>query len=349
MTERSELAPISEQGIYPMVTAQEYHADPVFVPSLSAGIAACLAYQTPFHAWLKHPKLGEELKAEAGDELEEKTSKVSRVGSACHEILLDRGAGVYVLKSKYPEDHNLAGLPVVDYKTKLAQRELAAAEKAGYIGVLKHEYDKALELAEHIKTQTQLVPGMEAVFERGQGLGEVVCVAEDAVDGVWTRCMIDWWGNDGDITDLKTTGQDLSDETLERKIANENLDMRAAFYCRVVSRIRPDLAGKVKYRFVFVQQKPPYDLRVVELNNATMHSGHKKVAYAIGKWAWCLETNRWPSYPRRIETLSMPKWEAAKWEDRETFDPHVIQAIKFDPYVSAITTPHIEKQLEITP
>jgi hypothetical protein len=349
MAERTEPELISKPGIYPMITASEYHADPVEDPSLSAGIAICLVHQTPFQAWLKHPRLGEEMKAEAGEELEEKTSKVSRVGSACHELLLDRGAGVYTLKSVYPADHKLAGLPVVDYKTAAAKAELAAAEAAGYIGVLQHEYDKALELVDIIKSQTQAVPGMEKAFEKGHGMGEVVCIAQEPDQGPWLRCMIDWWQRDGNIIDLKTTGQDLSDDTLARKIDNENLDMRAAFYLRTVARVRPDLAGKIRYRFVFVQQKAPYELRVVELDSATINSGHKKVAFAIAKWRYCLEHNYWPGYPRRIETMSMPKWAAAKWEDRETFDAPVIQAIMHDPYVSSITTPHIEKQLEIAP
>ena len=52
------MIPIKEPGLYPNVTAKDYHADCCESVSLNSTIAKILVSQSPKHAWLKHPRLG---------------------------------------------------------------------------------------------------------------------------------------------------------------------------------------------------------------------------------------------------------------------------------------------------
>jgi hypothetical protein len=318
-------------GIFNRITAAEYHADPVEpAPSLSAGIACELVEHTPFQAWLKHPRLNVEWRERLG--LEELSNGVSRFGTVAHELLLGRGRGIHVIQAKTKE-----GAPVTDYRTKAAQEERDAVIAQGATPCLRCELEQAEDLVDVVQHGIRRIPGCETAFDPDHGQGEITVVWRDAWES-WGRCLIDWWSNDGHVYDLKTSNTDLSDEALQRKIDTDNLDLRAAFYIRGISTVRPQLAGRFQYRYVFIQQKPPFELRVAVLDEATLHRGHKKAAYAIRKWAHHLKTGIWPGFPPVIETLSAPLWASNRWESREDSDPVVRRSILQDPYVSAFTT-----------
>ena len=70
---------INTPGIYE-ITATEYHADPCPEPSLSASVARTLIDRSPLHAWMQHPKLG--------NQQEEKPAARLSLGSAAHSVIL---------------------------------------------------------------------------------------------------------------------------------------------------------------------------------------------------------------------------------------------------------------------
>jgi hypothetical protein len=339
---------VDKPGIYAAMTADEYHADPAPVPSLSAGVACALVHDTPLHALLKHDRLRRLLQEKlGGDDAPEddfESNGASRFGTVAHELLLGRGSGIHVMQTVYDEKHDKAGQRVTDYKTKAAQKEKADIEALGHVCCFQHELDRAEELVDLILEGVREVPGCERAFHPEHGRSEVaVFWTEEHLRAqgqpVWGRCLVDWWGEDGHLYDLKTTGRDLSDEALMRKIDQDNLDMRAAWYLRGTGMVVPLLRGRMDYRLVFVQQKPPYELRVVVLDNATILSGMKKVAFALDKWAYHLGRDYWPGYPKRIEIMSAPKWATIRWDEREEEEPRIKTAILNDPVLSTETTP----------
>jgi hypothetical protein len=88
----AEPPPRLGEGVYPLVEPAQYHADPAPRPSLSASVATCLLNKTPFHAWMKHPRLTKEWRGEEDEETE--SNGPSRFGSLAHELLLKRGQGI---------------------------------------------------------------------------------------------------------------------------------------------------------------------------------------------------------------------------------------------------------------
>src|SRR5579872_4947779 len=107
---------IDQPGIYD-VSQQEYHADPVVMPSLSCSIARILIRQTPSHAYHAHPRFG----GVGGI-----PSRVMDDGSAVHAMFSGQTHLIEPLSTVYgPKTKNkaLIGRPVRDYKTDAAQEE----------------------------------------------------------------------------------------------------------------------------------------------------------------------------------------------------------------------------------
>jgi PDDEXK-like domain of unknown function (DUF3799) len=341
---------ITEPGIYPDMTADEYHADPCILPSLSAGVACALVYETPFHAVMKHRRLRAELLAELDEPEpeEEMQNGVSRLGSIAHELLLGRGSGYEVITETVDSKGNVVKNPTA-YSHADTKRQRDEIVARGGVPCLVHEIRAAEEIVSEVLSSVRQIGGCEHAFDPEHGRSEVAVFWQESHLSipVWGRCLVDWWSNDGHLYDLKTTGRDLSDEALERKIDQEHLDMRAAWYLRGVEAVHPLLRGRIDYRLVFAQQQAPFMSRVITLDKNTIYSGQKKIAYALMKWAHHLRRGHFPGYPNRIETMTMPKWAANRWADREGEDPVIISAILNDPVVSSITT-ESRSQIEFT-
>lgn len=341
---------ITEPGFYREVTPAQYHADPCVEPSLSAAVACALVTQTPFHAWLKHPRLNKEWRDDLGLDDEPDSDRKRELGSVAHELLLGRGHGIHIIQAT-----NKDGEIVSDYRTKAAQEERDAALKAGAVPCLQKDVDKAEDIVDCIRAHMRTVPGCAHVFEDGSGEGELAAFWREPGLEVWGRILIDRFcdrGGSAEVWDLKTTSAGLSDEALQRKIANESLDLRCAWYERGVTRLRPELAGRVKVNLVFVEAKPPYDVRVVRLGSASLAFGHKKAAFALWLWRRCLHSGQWPGYPREIVRLDLPNFAQSRWVEREEIDDDVRVAIQADPLVSTLPSPERERAgdlMEIVP
>jgi hypothetical protein len=154
-----------------------------------------------------------------------------------------------------------------------------------------------------------------------------VAIWRDAL-GPMCRARPDWLDLEGAaIYDLKTTGTGLDDRSLNMNIASDDtmLDMRASFYLRGLERLVPEAAGRIVYRWIFVESKSPCEARVFEMDELTRSFGDRKAVYAINKWQRCLTENRWPGYPRKIEKPKYPAWAETAWLDRE-FDEAMADA-----------------------
>jgi hypothetical protein len=170
-------------------------------------------------------------------------------------------------------------------------------------------------MAKSLRIVLAEIPGAEAAFS--QGRAETVVLWRD-VGGPLCRAMLDWW--DQPITwDLKTTGNGLSDRALRMWIAT-GLDLQGAFYMRGLETAVPELAGRVKWRWVFVETEAPFEARIVEMDGATRAYGDRKAALSIAKWRKCLAEDKWPGYPRVIEHIDYAAWSEANILAREEWD-----------------------------
>ena len=284
---------IRAPGLYDMPAAA-YHADPCETPSLNSGTANLLVSATAAHAKANHPRLWQQ----DGDD----SSDATRLGSVVHELLLGKGGGFQVLDFK-------------DMRSKAAQQERDAAIDVGLTPIKKADFNRAETIAETIRAK---LAGMaECPGALVDGTAEVVGIWQEPT-GPWCRAMYDWlMGDLSCVYDLKTTGRGLDDRTIKNNIALNGLDVQAAFYLRGLHALFPEMAGRTKWRWIFAEVEPPFELRVIEADATTLAIGGRKAVFAIDAWRRCLEADEWPGYPRTVQRCEYPQWAEAAWMEKE--------------------------------
>jgi len=328
---------VTEAGFYPDMSPADYHKDPAPAPSLSAGVGITLLTKTPFHAMMQHPRISAQWREDDAEEAEGYEARRA-LGTVAHELLLGRGQGIHVINETQDAKGNVIPNPTgyTHAHTKKIRDKVMAQ---GATPCLVHELAAADYIVDSIQQHLAMTPGCDEFFKKGKA--EVTAVWEEKHLGIWCRMLMDWWGPSEEVVlDLKTTRAGLSDEALAKKITNDNLDFRAAWYERGLTRLYPELAGRVRYVLVFVEQQPPHWARVVRLGRHTIARGHKKVAHALGTYARCLHTEKWPGYPHEIVSLDAKIYGSAdEWTIREETDDVVRQDILADPFVSIEADP----------
>lgn len=296
---------ITKPGLYDDMSAADYHADPCPEPSLSSSIAKVMLAETPLHAWAQHPRLN------LMREPDRDPTRVAEIGTAAHKMLLGRGAEIVIIDAK-------------SYQSKDAQAQRAAAYTEGRAPILFADCAAASRLADTTRRALEEIPDCAGFFA---GKSEVVMAWED-MGGAWCRGMIDRLTMDdrsATIWDIKTTAAGLSDKALGSRIA-DGYDLQAAMYVRGLSQLFPALAGRIKFRWIFIEQDEPHEVRVIEADRATLTIGDKKAAFAIELWRRCIAANEWPGYRREIGTVEYPMWSEAQWIRREEAEIDVAKA-----------------------
>lgn len=292
-----EGAQVNEPGFYRM-TAEQYHADPCVVPSLSSSIAKLFIDKTPRHAREAHARF-------CGASIE--TNAAMDMGSLVGALVLGCGPRFAVLDFE-------------DFRTKDAKAARDAAQAAGKIAILKKTLTEASAIAASIGER--LAEGQcPHCFDPVQPNAHAELVAIWHEGDVWFRAMFDWLDFDRrEVFDLKTTASNIAPHAVGRKIADMGYEIQQAFYVRGLERLLPETSGRWKFRFVFAETAAPYEV-VIAKNDATAREmGRRKVCYAIQKWADCMRADKWPGYPRAVVTAEHPQFAEASWLKREELE-----------------------------
>ena len=292
------MTPIDKPGIYPLVTAEDYHKDCVASPSLSSTIAKMLVAKSPAHARLAHPKLGGAVEAGDDEAADPSASKAKALGELIHRLVLGKGAEIVVIDAD-------------SWRTNLAKAQRDAALAAGKIAVLAHKLPEAQAAADAARKQLDDM-GLSRVFR--DGMKEVVLVWEQA--GTWFRAMadniiIDENSKTAEIFDLKTTGKSSHPEACANQIDKLGYDLSLEFYHRLLIGLRPELAGRVKRRWVFVETAAPFATTPVYISAEWEMSGSMKCDKAIALWRRCMETGKWGFYVDGLTRLDPKPWMIA--------------------------------------
>lgn len=288
---------INKPGIYEM-SAAEYHADPAEIPSLSSSIAKAIISKSPKHGWLAHPRLGG-----AKDEGEEETSdpsesKAKALGTLIHRLVLGKGAEIEVIN----EDA---------YRTNVAKAKRDLAIEQDRIPVLACKLPEAEAAANACRKQLDDM-GYDYVYRDGQK--EVVIVWQE--NGIWLRAMIDWLLIDETsktalIRDLKTVGRSSHPRACKKQINDMAYDLSLCFHRRGLVAVRPELAGRVKMAWDFLEVKPPYATTPVEINGEWEMAAEQECERAIALWRKCTAENRFPFYTDKMVRLEPDPWKIA--------------------------------------
>lgn len=286
---------ITEPGVYD-IPADTYHSDPVAIPSLSSGVAKTILERSPRHGWLKHPRLC--------PDYEPVNRQLFDLGRAAHGLILR------------DPDQRFSVIKANDYKTKAAQRARDLAYFEGRTPVLEHQLVSLRAMTEAAHAQLAVHEEMSEAFVPGLGKAEQTLIWQEP-NGVWCRARLDWMPNGGNVfPDLKSTGASANPDLWgSRTLYDGGFDVQAAFYCRGIRAVLG--IDDPHFRFVVVENEPPYALSVVELTPAAMAMANRKAEEAIAIFGWCQRNNRWPGYPGRVCYVDPPVWAERKWLERE--------------------------------
>jgi hypothetical protein len=292
---------ITKPGIYYDIQAEVYHADPCPTPSLNQTLAKVLLEQSPAHAFVAHPKLSRMSSLlDEGEEQKEKYVAARAIGNAAHAQLLGRSRVVNVLDFS-------------DFKKKDAQAARDAAFALGEIPILRHHHEAAEVMVKRARQQLDAHQDKNAFTD---GRAEVVLAWEE--DGVWLRSMVDWLGNDlVRVDDLKTTGNSAAPDAVPSKLWDDGWDVQAAMIERGLNRLDPANAGRRRFRYICLENYPPFGLTSNRLSESVLTVGRRKLDWAIKVFRRCLESNDWPAYGPLAFYPEAPGYKLAAWEDRE--------------------------------
>jgi hypothetical protein len=273
----------------------EYHADPAPEPSLSSSLAKVIADQTPAHAWQLHPRLGGHRPESTAD---------MNAGTLLHRLVLGAGAEIDVIDVPHPETKE----PVTDWRTKTAREARDAAQAAGKFPVLAHAHREAEGAA------TAILANLAAAGIELSGESELSVLWQEQTEhgAIWCRSRMDHVIVDRGrglvtILDLKKIAS-AHPEHCTRNALTYGYDIQRAAYMRAADMAWPDLAGRVQFRFLFVEAAPPYAVTVADLDALMRERGQRRWAHAVNMWGQCMTTGVWPGYATHPVTLLSPGW-----------------------------------------
>jgi hypothetical protein len=135
--------------------------------------------------------------------------------------------------------------------------------------------------------------------------------------------------------DYKTTSGSANPAVLGPRFDQLGWAFQAAFQERIICTLKPDLLGRIRFRFFVQENEPPYLASVCEPSGAAMTLAHKMVAAAIAIWNQCLSTGQWSGYPTRSVPINLPAFAEDSWLRRE-LDDEMVQLAADDPFLSGI-------------
>jgi hypothetical protein len=276
-------------GVHYDMPAVRYFADCCERPSLTQSIAKLLIERSPAHAWVAHPRLNKNWKPDDATKYD--------VGNIAHRLLLGRGKDLLIVEYD-------------DWRTKEARAVREDACANGKLAILEKHHRMGDAIARAARSQLNAIG-----WPLTDGKAEVVLIADDG--SVTLRAMVDWLVHPGLCFDLKTTGLSVAPAAIPAMMVNAGWDVQAAMQERILDILDPPGRGRRMFRFIAIEDEPPYALTPVELTEAVMTLGRKKLSYAIDLWRRCIKTDTWPAYATEVCRPEYPAWQESRWLDRE--------------------------------
>lgn len=279
-----------QPGIYRDISEAVYHRDELCDrPTLSCSLAKVLIDQAPIHAWASHPRLGNKVSHESTAEQE--------YYQAVHALCLGKGAAIAICEEK-------------NWQLKVAQEFRKEVRAEGGIPILRHKYDKAIEQRDALIRQLGEF-GLLAPFTAA--MPEVVVIYDDG--SVRCRAMMDKVHIDEDrkratIFDVKNCDS-ANPGGLGRTVFASHYDLQCVSYSNGLGLVRPDLAGRIDFIFLFIETEYPFCLTPYQLSGEQQMLGTSKWTRAWQMWEACTKANKWPSYCTEIVKGEAPKFGLA--------------------------------------
>jgi hypothetical protein len=275
-------------GMHFDIPEEKYHADLLMAkPTLSRSEAVKLLEESPLHLWCAHPRLGAKNFRPVSNKMD--------FGAAGHAMILGTGSEVVVVDAE-------------DWKTKAAREQRDAIRESGNTPLLKDDHERAVRVRDAFFIRLGEF-GLREKFEAGRS--EVTLLTDEG-SGAFCRVRLDR------LTIMETEGKAIifdpklcesaNPSHLPRQVINMGYVVQEAYYTQALQHVRPDLAGRIRFVYLFQETEFPFAMTPVELNGEFKCIGVSKICRAVDAWKKCLADGRWPGYTKEIITLEPPAW-----------------------------------------
>jgi len=189
----------------------------------------------------------------------------------------------------------------------------AKAAHAASVGEKEIITSEELAKVEAMRDAVMSHPIAGKLFAPGSGVAELSCYWIDGETGTLCRCRPDWWRHDGLIVDLKSA-LDASPEGFPKSVAGWRYFVQDPFYqdgtAQAIEQGENPLGMKTPTAFIFVACEPvaPYPVGVYVVDQEGRELGRMKYREDLDTLAECIETDNWPAYSDKIESISLPGW-----------------------------------------
>lgn len=217
-------------------------------------------------------------------------SKAMVFGSALHCALLE--------PELFSEQYTVA--PEVDKRTTKGKAEFAEWEQAnqGKVALTSAEYSRLLAMQDAFRSHA-LVSGVlkEAFIERA-------AFWTDEETGVQCKSRPDIVTS-GLILDVKTT-EDARKRAFESSAWNFRYHVQAGMYLHGVSQVTKQKHDE--FLFIAIEKTAPFAISVFQADSTMVGQGQETMRANLRTYAECVASGQWPSYPDRVQKLSLPTW-----------------------------------------
>ena len=196
----------------------------------------------------------------------------------------------------------IAGLDIPNRSNaQKAQHEAFRAEHAGKHVLKATEMDRIRDVTKSVWTNDQVKSLLG-----GRGSNQLAVVWDDESHGgrcksLLDRLTLDWEGYPA-IVDLKSA-KDVSGKWFAKQIADLGYYIQAAMYLRGSFTIDPIPR---RYYFIVAEKKPPYDCRVLRLEDDAIEQGTREVLRYLKRYSQAKESGVWPGTGNGW--ISIPTW-----------------------------------------
>jgi hypothetical protein len=255
-----------------------YHGDPCPTPALSNGIIKPLLQQSPYHAWLQHPRLNPACARDDAAKFD--------LGTAAHALLLEGADRCRIIEAD-------------DFRTKAAREERDLAYADGATPLLRAQYDAARIMVDRACAFLEHTE-FAGVLSRGKPEQSFFWQEQN---GIWVKARADHLTHERDlIVDYKSTG--LPPAKWKRAMPDHGYDVQSLLYQRGMS----VLGHRTRFVFLVQETSLPHACWLVEASESMRELANMKIARAVRTWGECLKTGRWPSYPTAVQNVEAPNY-----------------------------------------
>ena len=154
-----------------------------------------------------------------------------------------------------------------------------------------------------------------------EGFTELAYVWRDPVTDVLCKARVDKLGSTRDgwpvVLDAKTFGERggrLTDQAVEAVIHDRQYHIQGAHYLNGLNTLEP---CQRRFVFLFIEKSPPFAVRLVELDLASLELGQRQLARWLKRLKRCEETENWPGWGTGFDALGVPHYAYSQEEEDE--------------------------------